>query len=190
MKFSDLKEPIRLYAGDIPPWRNDDIVGLSLTRDDGRHIKHDITNMLPLDDRSVDRFESESVFEYIAKIELVSIINEIYRILRVGGLFRLSVPDYRGPIMYERCLKCDGKIYEDPFGGKGVMWFPTIESMVWLLEKTQFKNVVYLQYYMPNGTPVMNKINHSLGMVQRTSDFDSRVKDTGLPLSLVVDLVK
>lgn len=190
MKFSDLKEPIRLYAGDIPLWRKDNIVGLSLTRDDGRHIKHDITIPFPLDDGSVDRFESESVFEYIKPTKLHSVINEIHRILRVGGLFRLSVPDYRSPIMYDRCLKCDGKIYEDPFGGKGVVWFPTIESMVWLLEKTQFKNVEYLHYYLLDGTPVAKKIDHSLGKIQRTPDFDIRVKDTGLPLSLVVDLVK
>jgi predicted SAM-dependent methyltransferase len=190
LKFSDLKEPIRLYAGDIPSWRKDNIVGLSLTRDDSRHIRHDITIPFPLEDETVDRFESESVFEYITQIKLVPIINEIYRILKMGGLFRLSVPDYRGPIMYDRCLKCDGKIYEDPIGGYDVMWFPTIETLVGIIERTKFKNVEYLQYYMPDGTPVVKKIDHSLGKIQRTSDFDIRVKDTGLPLSLVVDLTK
>lgn len=56
--------------------------------------------------------------EHIKYTDLPDILNEIYRILKPGGLFRLSVPDYNCDILWERSEKdSNGKIRFDPGGG-------------------------------------------------------------------------
>jgi len=189
MNFSELKKPINLYAGDIPYWRNDGIIGVSLSRSDSRHISHDITNRFDLLDCCVETLQAESVFDWIEMDKASIVIDEIYRILVIGGLFRFSVADYRSPILYNRSLKSDGKFYKDT-ADCNVKWFATIETVRLVLEKTKFKNINYLHYYSEEGIPITNKIDHSLGMIQRTPDFDKRVTASGLPLSIVVDLWK
>jgi len=77
-------------------------VGLSLNESDSRHIQHNVTEPLPFPDDCVDVYQSEDVFEHIDPGKLPSVINEIYRVLKPGGLFRLSLPDYRCNILRER----------------------------------------------------------------------------------------
>ena len=102
--FNDIKnkENIYLYAGDmgvktrlVKPF-----IGLSLSKLDEYHIKHDVTLPMNLNDNSVDIYQSEDVFEHIEYQKLICVFNEINRVLKVGGLFRLSVPDYRCDILY------------------------------------------------------------------------------------------
>lgn len=50
---------------------------------------------MDLSDNSVDIYQSEDVFEHIEYQTIPSIFNEIYRVLKPNGLFRLSMPDYR-----------------------------------------------------------------------------------------------
>ena len=191
MTFSELKEPICLYVGEIPTWRTGDkIVGISPEHGGSRYVRHDIRDKFPLPDSCVDRVESESVFEYIEEDSLITILNEIYRILKRGCLLRLSVPDYRGPIIFERCRKRNGVIFMDPVGGSGVRWFPVIETVMDICEASMFEKINYLHYYSISGVPVVKKIDHSMGMVRRTPDFDERVIKDRLPLSIVVDLIK
>lgn len=123
MEFSelDLLSFVYLYAGDVPHrpgYRNQKKVGLSLTQSDEWHIKHDVTRSFPIANESVDIFQSEDVFEHISYTKIPLIISEIYRILKKGGLFRLSLPDYRCDILQKRTLKdSKGNFLFDPFGG-------------------------------------------------------------------------
>ena len=111
MLFQDIKnkDKIYLYCGDLPHQRIEytklNFIGLSLSQSNYNHIKHDITNKFDLFDNSVDIIQSEDVMEHIEYDKLINIINEIYRVLKKGGLFRLSLPDYRCDILYNRSLK-------------------------------------------------------------------------------------
>lgn len=191
---------IRLYAGDIPGDKNyENVIGLSITKSDRRHIYHDITFPIPLKDNSVNSYQSEDVFEHIEYDKLTAVIDEIYRILKPGGVFRLSVPDYGSDILINRSEKDEyGNIIFDPGGGgtrenPGHLWFPNYKLVSNLLNKTLFARngkITFLHHYNEDGSFELKNIDYSIGFVKRTPDNDSRVKHPRRPLSLVVDLLK
>lgn len=204
ISFDDLNKMknIYLYAGDVP--RDDKykkFIGLSINQSNINHIKHDMNDRILLPDKSVDIFQSEDVFEHIELKNLLIIINEIYRVLKPGGIFRLSLPDYGCDILYDRSDKDEnGKLLFDSGGGGdfingkvlngGHVWFPKYESVKTLLEKTLFKNIKYLHYYDESGKGFTSEIDYSIGYVQRTPDNDERVKNPYRPMSIVVDCKK
>lgn len=213
MNFHDLATASRidLYAGDmpdLPQYRLNGKVGLSLTQSNEWHIKHDATDRLPLADSSVDTYQSEDVFEHIAYSLLKRIVLDIYRVLKPHGLFRLSVPDYRCDVLALRSIRDkNGRIVFDPSGGGayrrryffcgdsivtkgGHLWFPTYEAVRELLNGTGFTTTTFLHYYNELGQPHANTIDYSKGYIQRTPDHDNRVVAPFRPMSLVVDCIK
>ena len=210
MKFEDIKnnKNIYLYHGDIGE-RNITknkikFIGLSINYNDTRHIKHNVNNEMDLLDNSVDIIQSEDVLEHIEYDNLVKIFNEIYRVLKPGGLFRLSVPDYRCDILYKRTIKKDNELIFDPVGGGryskklqkvidgGHVWFPNYEKVLEIYKNSEFdmNKVAFLEYYDQNSKPVMNSIDYEKGYIARTSDNDNRVKNPKRPMSVVVDCYK
>jgi len=53
----------------------------------------------------VNIVQSEDVMEHIEYDLLKNTINDIYRILKPGGLFRLSMPDYSCNVLYNQSEK-------------------------------------------------------------------------------------
>jgi hypothetical protein len=169
-----------------------------------RNIKQDVTKPFPIPDGSIEVFQSEDVFEHIELSKMVPIFNEIHRVLAPGGLFRLSLPDYHFDQYIQRCLRGpSGEIVFDPGGGGefvdgrviggGHVWFPTIEIVKNLFDKSLFGtqgSAEFLQYNEHDGTFKLNSIDYSLGYIQRTADHDVRVKDRPRPISIVVDARK
>jgi SAM-dependent methyltransferase len=164
-----------------------------------------VTNPFDLDDNMVDIVQSEDVMEHIEYSKLTSTINEIYRILKPGGLFRLSLPSYECDVLYNRSLKDEnGNIIFDSGGGGsydhlnkkvvggGHVWFPTYTSVKQLLLTTRFNedHMNFLHYYDLENKPVVHNIEYSLGFVARTPDNDERVKVPRRPMSIVVDCFK
>ncbi|WP_082953423.1 methyltransferase domain-containing protein [Mycobacterium sp. E3251] len=213
MRFSELSSlsVVNLYAGDLPDmpeYRTRRQVGLSLSQDDEWHIRHDVSKPLPIPEESVDTYQSEDVFEHVEYVKLPATISEIYRILKKGGLFRLSLPDYRCDVLYDRSVKDRaGNILFDPSGGGeykrrppifgkkkvvrgGHVWFPKFETASQLLKDAKFSSVEFLHYYDENGTPHTKPIDYSKGFVKRTPDNDERVSHPFRPMSLVVDCIK
>ena len=211
MKFDDLKNlnDIYLYFGDLPIQRraytNKNFIGLSLNQSNQYHVKHNVIKHIPLNDNTVNIVQSEDVMEHIEYHLLKDSINEIYRILKPGGLFRLSMPDYRCDILYNRSKKDEnGNIIFDSGGGGsydkinkkvvggGHVWFPIFSSVKSLLESTDFSNdkINYLHYYNTDNNPVTNKIDYSNGFISRTPDHDERVKNPYRPMSIVIDCYK
>lgn len=206
LTFDDIRdrEYIFLYAGDIPRKKEYDrngIAGLSIRRSDWRTIKHDICQGYPLPAGSVDAYQAEDVFEHIEYGRLTDVINEIYRVLKPGGYFRLSVPDYGCDILYNRTMKDDkGNLVFDRGGGGtyedgqvrngGHVWFPSYEKVLALIRESDFKNYEFYHYYDVEGNSVTKKIDYSKGYIQRTPDHDDRVRDPYRAMSLVVDLYK
>lgn len=201
-KSLDFSKRLYLYAGDVPQsifYKN--AIGLSINKSDNQHIKHDIRNKHDVPDNTIDIYQSEDVFEHIEYEILIPIINDIYRILKPGGLFRLSIPDYRCDVLYNRSIKNDrGEIIFDPFGGGkyknkqvvhgGHLWFPMFETVNNLLNASHFTNITYYHYYDEKNRPVVNNIDYSYGYVQRTPDNDERVNNPYRPMSIVVDCIK
>jgi SAM-dependent methyltransferase len=211
MKFDDIRDlkNIYLYCGDMPINRriltNKAFIGLSLSNDNANHIKHDITRPFNIKTDSVDIIQSEDVMEHIEYSKLPTVINEIYRILKPNGLFRLSMPTYECDVLYNRSSKdLNGNIIFDIGGGglydkynkkvinEGHVWFPTFKLVNKLLDSTNFQkqSIHYLHYYDENGTPVMNNIDYSNGYIARTPDNDLRVQNPRRPMSIVVDCYK
>lgn len=192
---------IKLYAGNIT--RDEDFpdyIGLSISKNDYRHIKHDVNDPINLKDDSVDVYQSEDVFEHIPYENVLPVINEIYRVLKPNGFFRLSLPDYGCDILKNRShYNINGDIVFDPEGGGffqngqikggGHLWFPTYKNVSTILENSKFSKIDFLHYY-DGEKSITNKIDHSLGRVLRTPDFDDRVKNPFRAMSLVVDLEK
>ena len=204
------KKTIKLYAGDVGPDEPQFFthVGLSLSREDGSNIKHNLTEPIPLPENSVEVFQSQDVYEHIKLDSLLPMVNEVYRILKPGALFRLSMPDYNCDVLYDRSFKTQsGEIVFDPGGGGelmqdennifcvrggGHLWFPTYEVVAGILAQSDFETDEFLHYYPDKNRShgVTKKIDYSLGHIQRTPDHDKRVQDPFRPMSLVVDLYK
>lgn len=189
-----------LYAGDLPDFiEYAGLTGLSLNVNDNRHILHDITHPFPIPDNSVDSFQAEDVLEHIPYNQLVPVLDEIFRVLKPNGFFRLSLPDYGCDILQERSVKdSSGKIIFDPGGGgttenPGHAWFPRIDEVRNLVEKSAFARkgkIEYLHYYNMDGSSLVKPVDYSKGHVNRTPDFDERVKSPYRPMSMIIDLVK
>lgn len=207
MRFQDLSnsDKIYLYLGDMPFQRRNitekNFIGLSLSQNNLFHIRHDITKPMALESNSVDIVQSEDVMEHIDYPKLNDCINEIYRVLKPNGLFRLSMPDYACDILKDRSRKDEnGNIIFDAGGGGsydeinkkvingGHVWFPTYETVKSLLNSTNFSKINYLHYYDEREKPVTNTIDYSVGWISRTPDHDKRVHNK--PLSIVVDCYK
>jgi SAM-dependent methyltransferase len=199
-------DPLRLYAGRLsrgePQFRTH--YGLTPFTPSTRNIFHDLKTTFPLTDGMVDVFQAQDVFEHLGYDVIPAIFDEIFRILKPGGLFRLSVPDYRCDIYRNRSIKgANGEIIFDPVGGGfykdgkieggGHLWFPVFESVKALFDRSSFVvhgNVDFRHYTAPDGSFVLKPIDYSLGHVRRTPDNDARVTHNSRPLSIVVDAYK
>ena len=196
----------KLYAGKlrraIPQYATH--LGITPFYGSTRNIHHDVTEPFPIPDGSVEAFQSEDVFEHIEFGRMAPLLNEIHRVLALGGLFRLSLPDYHSDQNLRRCQRGPrGEIVFDPGGGGkfvdgrvvggGHVWFPTIEIVRDLFGQSLFAShgaINYVQYTNADGTFKLDPIDYSLGYIQRTPDHDARVADRPRPISIVVDAVK
>lgn len=193
----DFSKNINLYAGDIPNKRlsEPDLYGLSITKVDDKHFFHDITNKYPLPDNCIHSYWAEDVLEHINLEQIVPTINEIYRILRPGCLFRISLPDYNSPRLKKVAMySTEGELLFDPTGGGdfgkegvtngGHVWFPTYDIIKGVLEKTNFSKIEYLCYYAKEGQLIKKEIDFSKGCLNRVNESDENV------YSIVIDCYK
>jgi SAM-dependent methyltransferase len=196
----------KLYAGglyrDLPQFRTH--LGISPFEFSTKNITHDLRQPMPIADNSIDVFQSEDVFEHIHYSELSAIIEEIFRVLKPGGLFRLSVPDYRCDILLARSIKNSSGIpIFDPDGGGafidgkvvegGHVWFPIYETVRVLLDNSSFATtgtIRFLHYTDRTGMSILDSIDYSVGNIQRTPDNDARVRNPRRSMSIVVDCRK
>jgi len=196
------RDPLYLYAGDVPQleaYRS--YIGLSLRASDHQHVQHDVTRPVPLPSGCADRFQSEDVFEHIPIETVPSILREVYRLLKPGGTFRWSMPDYGCDLLRARTwADADGNFVFDPGGGGryvagrvvdgGHLWFPTFAMVRRLTDASPFTDVTFYHYYDEAGHAVTKPIDYAIGMVRRTPDHDPRVMAPYRPLSIVVDCRK
>ncbi len=196
----------KLYAGDLFPdaAQFSTHIGLTINRPNARNIAHDIRMRMPIPAECISIYQAEDVFEHVPYAHIGPIFEDIHRVLKPGGLFRLSVPDYRCDILRNRSVTNEsGDIVFDPGGGGrfengmvvggGHVWFPTYESVAALFARSSFAadgRIEFLHYIQPDGTSVTSPIDYSLGFVKRTPDNDPRVASPRRVMSIVVDARK
>src|ERR1700760_93886 len=89
--FGSLGRHERQYA--VPQF-----VGLALQPTHDREIAHDLLTRLPFEGASIAKVQAQDVLEHLPFERVPFVLDEIFRVLRPGGVFRLSVPDYRSPV--------------------------------------------------------------------------------------------
>lgn len=86
-----MSEKLNLGCGSVirPGWHN-----LDLQPARGG-IVCDLTKRLPYADGSVDLIHTEHFIEHLTWMQASNLLNECYRVLKPGGLLRISTPDLR-----------------------------------------------------------------------------------------------
>ena len=72
----------------LPGW-----VNIDKNPDCGPNLLMDLTKNLPYENNSVDFIVTEHFLEHITRIQADFLMSECYRVLKVGGVIRINVPD-------------------------------------------------------------------------------------------------
>ncbi|MGY4477615.1 class I SAM-dependent methyltransferase [Bradyrhizobium sp. USDA 3364] len=216
MVTDGLPENPYLYFGNLgktePQYKIPNFVGLCLIPRHEREIKHDLNDPLPVPDNSIRKIQAQDVMEHIPKDRVPSLLDEVYRTLEPGGVFRLSVPDYRSPLLKARTvydhkgnvladLMMGGKVeydaknaaYKAAFvtDGSAHLWFPTYEQVLDLILRSEIRKsseITFHHYCVDDDTSVTNSFPENEMFVFRCPPRDMRA--SGKPISIIVDFVK
>ena len=198
----DFNRNISLYAGDIYDeyhLKNNNLYGLSITHSDRRHIYHDITNKYPIPDNTVYAYQAEDVLEHIEYNKILDVINEIYRVLKKGSVFRICLPDYNSPKLKKVSMYSpEGELLYDATGGGnykdgsvcngGHVWFPKYEIVDALLNQSEFKKIEWLCYWDNDEKLHYKDIDFANGYIIRIPD---NITNNDLRVySMVIDCIK
>jgi SAM-dependent methyltransferase len=139
------------------------------------------------------------------------VLDEIYRVLKPGGVFRLSVPDYRSPVHRRRSVyDWRGRVTGDlmmgarPYfdaatgdarirfteDGEAHIWFPRYELITHLILKSEIRRsrIVFYQAFLDDFTFLAEPFPEDEMHVQRALPHDRRA--AGQPVSIVADFFK
>lgn len=218
-KIESWNKELFLYHGSLsktePQFKDSRFVGLPLHyRTHYREIICDLNKPLPLPDLSADAFQSQDVLEHLEPEKVLDCLNEVYRVLKKGGFFRLSLPDYNSPCLQKRSVynfkgeilgdlavgakivinDSNSEIYclNNSRSGNNHLWFPTYEKVNELIMKSKFANALscnWIHANLDSKNKILNPIPHDkLFFISRCPPNDMR--SNGLPVSLIVDLIK
>ncbi len=186
-------------------------LGLALKPTHDGEIFHDICQPLPAPPESVRAIQAEDVLEHIP-IELVpQIFDNVYDVLVAGGQFRLSVPDYRSPVLKERsAYDADGNVLADlrmggnirfdgrsgidvafKPGGDAHLWFPTYELMMELVLQSKLRRcseIRWVHFWRNPKDWVVSEFEGGDMPVMRCPPRDPRAN--GKPISIIIDFIK
>ncbi len=186
-------------------------IGLALAPAHDREIKHDLAGPLPYPDNSIAKIQAQDVLEHLAFEKVPFVLDEIYRVLKPGGIFRLSVPDYRSPVQKRRSLyDARGRVigdlmmgassYFDPAtgdakvrfsqDGEAHLWFPRYEMVTHLVLKSEIRKarIHFYQAFFDDHTYLCEPVPENEMFVQRAAPHDRRAG--GAPTSIIADFVK
>lgn len=205
-----------MYFGNLfpsePQYKSGLFYGLALHPQFDRDIPHDAAKRMPFEDCSIKGFQSQDVFEHIPYRSIPVIFDDIFRCLRVGGVFRLSLPDYHSPLLRSRsAYDAEGRILCDlamggclsgemnggikvSFAGRSGdahLWFPTYANLAHLILSSDLRKcaTIKLQHgWIDAHHWICERFDQSVMPVTRTPPRDMRAG--GKPVSLVVDFIK
>jgi SAM-dependent methyltransferase len=185
--------------------------GLALEPAHDRETKHDLAAALPYPAGSIAKIQAQDVLEHLAFDKVPFVLDEIYRVLKPGGIFRLSVPDYRSPVLKRRSIyDARGRVigdllmgaasYLDPAtgearvrfseDGEAHLWFPRYELITHLVLKSELRKaqIRFYQGFLDDHTYLCEPVPENEMFVQRAAPHDGRAG--GAPISIIADFVK
>ncbi len=204
-----------LYYGSLGPherqYQVPNFIGLALNPAHEREMAHNAVEALPFADGAIAKVQSQDVFEHLPFEKLPFVLDEIWRVLKPGGVFRLSVPDYRSPVLKRRSVYDHrGRVTGDlmmgatPYfdsatgdartrfseDGDAHIWFPRYELVTHLILKSDIRKstIRFYQGFLDDQTFLAEPIPDEEMFVQRALPHDRR--SGGMPVSIVVDLIK
>lgn len=186
-------------------------IGLALQPAHDREIKHNFTDPLPFGDGSIAKIQAQDVLEHVAFEKVPAILDEIHRVLRPGGIFRLSVPDYRSPVLKRRSIyDARGRVIGDLLmgatsyldqasgdarvrfseDGDAHLWFPRYELITHLVLKSEIRKAAihFYQAFLDDHSYLCEPVPEDEMFVQRAAPHDRRAG--GAPTSIIADFVK
>jgi SAM-dependent methyltransferase len=187
-------------------------VGLALHPAHDREVAHDATAALPFADATIAKVQAQDVLEHLPLDRVPFVLDEIYRVLKPGGIFRLSVPDYRSPVMKRRSIyDARGRVtgdllmgatpyFDDTTGdarvrfsedGHAHVWFPRYELITHLILKSDIRKsgeIKFYQCFLDDHTYLCEPVPENEMYVQRAAPHDKRAG--GAPISIVADFTK
>jgi SAM-dependent methyltransferase len=185
--------------------------GLALHPAHEREIKHNLTDPLPFADGSIAKIQAQDVLEHVPFEKIPAILDEIHRVLRPGGIFRLSVPDYRSPVLKRRSIyDARGRVIGDLLmgatsyldtasgdarvrfseDGDAHLWFPRYELITHLVLKSEIRRAAihFYQGFLDDHSYLCEPVPENEMFVQRAAPHDRRAG--GAPTSIIADFVK
>jgi SAM-dependent methyltransferase len=204
-----------LYFGALGPherqYQIPNFTALTLEPAHAREVRHDLTAALSYDDNSIAKIQAQDVLEHLPFERVPFVLDEIYRVLKPGGIFRLSVPDYRSPVHRRRSvydwrgrvtgdLLMGAEPYFDAgtgdarirFAGNGEahLWFPRYELITHLVLKSEIRksHITFWQGFLDDHTFLAEAFPENEMYVQRALPHDRRAG--GAPISIVADFAK
>jgi SAM-dependent methyltransferase len=186
-------------------------IGLALEPAHEREVKHDLAGALPYAGNSIAKIQAQDVLEHLPFDKAPFVLDEIYRVLKPGGVFRLSVPDYRSPVLKRRSIY-DGRgrvigdllmgatsYFDETTGdarvrfstdGDAHIWFPRYELITHLVLKSEIRKaqIHFYQAFLDDHTYLCEPVPENEMHVQRAVPHDKRAG--GAPTSIIVDFVK
>jgi SAM-dependent methyltransferase len=204
-----------LYFGSLGPherqYQIPNFIGLALEPAHAREIKHDLAGALPHADGSIAKVQAQDVLEHLPIEKVPFVLDEIYRVLKPGGTFRLSVPDYRSPVLKRRSIyDARGRVIGDLLmgaasyldsatgeakvrfseDGDAHVWFPRYELVTHLILKSELRKaqIHFYQGFLDDHTYLCEPVPENEMFVQRAAPHDGRAG--GTPISIIADFVK
>jgi SAM-dependent methyltransferase len=186
--------------------------GLALEPVHDREVRHDLAAPLPYPDNSIAKIQAQDVLEHLAFDKVPFVLDEIYRVLKPGGVFRLSVPDYRSPVHKRRSVyDWRGRVTGDllmgatPYfddssgdarirfagGGDAHLWFPRYEMITHLVLRSEIRKsgtIKFYQGFLDDHGYLAEPFAEDEMFVVRALPHDRRAG--GQPISIVADFVK
>lgn len=137
--------------------------------------------------KPIDNVLSEHVWEHLSDIETAVANVCIHRHLKIGGNFRVAVPDGRFPSSdYLNAVKPNGS----GSGSDEHKILYTYETMLQKLERALFR-VEMREYWNENHEFIAKEWDISNGIISRSKKYDERNKDGILRYtSIIADAVK
>lgn len=96
IKLSEIQKPYKLNFGPGPNWVKPDNSWLSVDIDSSLGeivVNFQEFEQLPLDDNTVECVYGSHVFEHMSIFKSQQVLNEIHRVMKPSGCFRLVLPD-------------------------------------------------------------------------------------------------
>lgn len=204
-----------LYFGSLGPqerqYQVPNFIGLALNPAHDREMKHDAVTALPFADNCIPKVQAQDVLEHLPFEKVPFVLDEIWRVLKPGGVFRLSVPDYRSMVLKKRSLfDFRGRVIGDPMmgaspfydpahgeaairfteDGDAHLWFPRYETVLHLILKSEIRKaaIKVWQAFLDDHHFVCEPIPENEMYVRRCVPNDPRAN--GQPISIVVDFTK